>query len=161
MSEPRQDSALRTVLRALVPYTKENLQLSFSPNKFFNELEKKSGYKRGTLKNAVTEAEKLGLIIREERLITITTRGIEQIKPFVPTKLSSKARLMIIFDIPETRSYDRKRLRILLKEWKFKQVQRSVWISNYDYKKSLVKAVKELKLEECVEIFECARLFPK
>jgi DNA-binding transcriptional regulator PaaX len=161
MGKPRTTSALRTVLRALIPYTKENLQLSFSPNRFFNELEKKSGYAQGTLRNALTEGEKLGLIKREEQLIQITRKGLEHVKPFVPTKLARKARLMIIFDIPESRSYDRKRLRKLLKEWNFAQVQRSVWISSYDYKNLLVNAVEELKLESCVEIFECARLYPR
>ena len=68
---------------------------------------------------------------------------------------------MIIFDIPEERAATRRRLRAVLHEWKFKQVQKSVWASQYDYRDALTSAIHELHLEDCVQLYECARLYPQ
>ena len=82
-------------------------------------------------------------------------------QPFVATKLAKNVQLMVIFDIPEDDARVRRRLRLLLNEWQFTQVQKSVWVSDFDYETVLVQAVKELGLEKCVQIFECARMYPK
>jgi len=65
---------------------------------------------------------------------------------------------MVIFDIPEHQASLRRRLRVLLREWKFTQTQKSVWISNYDYGEVLVKAIKDLGVDEYVQVFECAKI---
>jgi DNA-binding transcriptional regulator PaaX len=157
----RNRTAIQVILRGLMPYTRENLLLSTNPSRFFHELEKTSGYKLKTFQNAAWKAEKDGLIKREDNLIKITEKGKRKVKDFEAVKLSGPARLMVIFDIPEQRAADRNRLRALLYEWQFKQAQKSVWISNYDYRKPLVKAVDELGLNSCVQIYECARLYPR
>lgn len=82
-------------------------------------------------------------------------------QPYIATKLAKQARLMVTFDIPEENSHLRRQLRQLLREWHFEQVQKSVWISQYDYGSVLVEAIEELGLGECVQVFECARLYPK
>jgi DNA-binding transcriptional regulator PaaX len=157
----KNNSTLHYLLKGLLPYSRENLTLSFNPNKFFNGLERQSGYARKSFVNAVRKAEQNGLIVREGNLLKITEKGKQEVKPFVPAKLNKNAQLMVIFDIPEYNSYARKRFRLLLREWRFVMVQRSVWVSNYDYRNALVAAVKELKLEDCVQAFECAKFFPK
>jgi len=161
MPREKQPSAKYILLRALIPYSKDNLKLSFRPNQFFNRLEKASGYSHKTFQNAAWEAEKEGLIRREDRLIAITEKGKKKLQPFAAVKLGKKAKLMIIFDVPEKRSADRQRLRLLLREWHFTQAQKSVWITDYDYRKPLLKAVDELALGSCVQLFECAKLYPK
>ncbi len=154
-------SSLHFLLSALMPYSKANLQLSFKPGQFFHELEQLSGYANSTLKNTIRKAEREGLIEREGRLIRITDEGRASLKPFKAERLKRRVSLMVIFDVPEERSSDRRRFRLMLKEWHFRQEQQSVWISSFDYKKSLVKAVKEMNLEACVEIYECSKLYPK
>lgn len=149
------------VLLGLIPYTRENLQLAFKPNAFFNELERTSSYKRATLQSALWKAKQRGLVKREGKLITLTAKGLAGVQPFVAQKLGKQVRLMIIFDIPEKRAAARRRLRALLYEWKFKQVQKSVWASPYDYCDTLIEAIQELRIEDCVELYECARLYPK
>lgn len=144
-----------------MPYTRENLLLVYKPNKFFNELERSSQYSRPTLHNALWRAQKQGLIERENQIIRITEKGLQKIQPYTAKKLLREARLMVTFDIPEARADLRQRIRILLREWRFKQVQKSVWVSEYDYGKMLIKAVEEMKAEKYVQIFECARIYPK
>ena len=158
-SKPRSRSALRTVLRALIPYTRENILLSFKPNQFFNELERNSSYSRKTLQNALSMAEEKGYIKHSDEIIQLTNRGKQLMQPYIARELDKHARLMVIFDIPEHQAHMRRQLRTLLREWKFTQAQKSVWISKYDYGEVLVKTIKELGADEYVQVFECAKIY--
>lgn len=156
-----EQSALTSVLKALIPYSRENLLLTYKPNQFFDELERSTTYGRQTLKNAMWQAKSRGLVEREGKLVKLTSKGLKAMRPYTAQKLNHGANLMVVFDIPETESYLRQRLRTLLREWRFEQVQKSVWVSKYDYKKYLVQALKEMDAQDYVQVFECARLFPK
>lgn len=67
---------------------------------------------------------------------------------------------MVIFDIPESSAAIRQRLRDLLKELEFKQIQKSVWSTEFDHRETLVEAIAELKAGKYVQIYEAAKLFP-
>jgi len=159
-SRPPQ-SVLTTILKALIPYSRENLMLSFSPNRFFNELEKTSSYRQSTLKNAYWRAHRQGLIEETEKTAKLTAKGLEEMRPFMAESLGKDARLMIIFDIPEIESAKRRRLRDLLKLWGFKQIQKSVWSTDSDFRDLLTETVTELKLGGYVEVYESNRLLPR
>lgn len=154
-------SALEHVLKGLMPYTRQNFDLAFRPGRFFDELEQISHMRRKTLQQAARRAELDGMIIREGKLMKLTEKGLKAIKPYRPKKLDPYSRLMVIFDIPEDMATKRRRLRILLKEWKFTQEQKSVWVSSYDVGKLLVKAIRELEITSYVQVFECHRIYPK
>ncbi|OVE79122.1 hypothetical protein BVY00_01275 [bacterium G20] len=162
MKPPRPKSALTFVLLGLVPYSRPNMLLAFRPNRFFNELEKISNYKRYTLEQAARRACQQGLIeeARNQQL-RLTTLGRRRVLPYVAEKLTNNAKLMLIFDIPEDQAIDRQRLRRLLRKWKFTQTQKSVWITEYDFTGAIKEVVAELGLEGCVELYECALLYPK
>jgi len=155
--KPRQKSALTFILKALIPYSYENTMLAFKPNRFFNELEDMSNYKRRTLEKAFHEARKRQLIEqRADSLVRLTDAGQQIVKPFVAQRLPNGGSLMIIFDIPEDRAVARAHLRRVLRSWHFKQAQKSVWITPYDHRSSLKELVAELNLQPYVQIFECA-----
>lgn len=156
-----QQSALTAVLNALVPYSRDNLLLSFKPNKFFNELEKNSKYKQSTLKNAYWRAGQRGFIKFENKNPSLTDAGREKINDYEPKYLGRNASLVLIFDIPEEKRKARQQLRELIKSWDFVQIQKSVWASDKDYRELLIDVVSELRLAGCVEIYEGVRLFPK
>lgn len=161
MSDKKPKSAIKHILLGLVPYTNENLQLAFHPNRFFNELERISGYKQSSLRSAMWKAQKRGLIEREGELVKLTAKGLTDIQPYVAKKLGKNVELMIIFDIPEELAAVRRRLRHLLRQWGFEQVQKSVWVSSYDYHKVLLEVLDELGIEPYTGVYECARLHPK
>lgn len=162
MKKPlRERSALVYVLVALIPYSKPNLLLAYKPSLFFRELEKISRYKQSVLRNAYYRGLKNGMINDQSGRPALTYLGKRKVAPFVATQLGLNASLMVIFDVPEKRAADRRSFRLLLQQWQFEQVQKSVWVSSYDFRESLVEAVEELKLTGCVEIHENARLFPK
>lgn len=133
--------------------------LAFNPNKFFNELERTSSYKRRTLEQAARRAIEKGLIEKaQNQSLALTKLGQRTALPYAATKIPQNGRLMIIFDVPEDQSGSRKKLRTLLKKWSFVQAQKSVWITEYDHRQSVKEAVAELDLDGYVELYECASL---
>ncbi len=160
MKEYKKRSALTHVLMAFVPYSRENLMLAYKPSLFFNELEKSSGYRQDTLKNAYWRAQQRGYIKNTGRSPQLTASGLEEVRPFMAKHLGRKARLVVIFDVPEDSRAQRQQLRGLLKSWGFEQIQKSVWATDMDYRELLIEAVAELRLGGCVEIYESLRLFP-
>lgn len=149
-------SALRYTLSALVPYTKANLELAFRPTQFFKELEKidNAMYSQTSIKQAYYEAKRKQLIvINDDGSLLLSRQALGSIKPFIPKKLKG-ASVMVIFDIPEIESYKRRWLRLLLRELKFVQVQKSVWMSEYDCFEILSAGILEQQLEKYTRIFE-------
>lgn len=155
-----ENSALKNLLLALVPYSRQNMMLSFSPNRFFNELEKSSGHSQKSLRQASSRAIKKGLLKDMGTELRLTELGKRVVEPFIAKYLKG-SKLMVIFDIPEIRLADRQKLRILLRQWEFKQIQKSVWISEHDHIKSVKLAVRELELDGYVRLYECSPVFPR
>ena len=154
-------SALIFVLKGLMPYSRESMLLAFKPNRFFNELEQLSGYSQKTLRTSYYRARRSGMLTIQHDTPRLTTRGKQQLQPFIATRLSGNAQLMVIFDVPETASPVRRQFRLALRKLDFTQVQQSVWMTAYDHRKLIEEIVNELNLENCVQIYEAARLFPK
>lgn len=108
-------SALGYILKSLVPYSHENMRLSFKPNLFYAELEKASGYRTKTLQNSLYRACKSGLVKKKGPGYTLTELGKWRAAPYIAKELGAGAYLMIIFDIPETMAAERSSLRWLLR----------------------------------------------
>lgn len=156
----RERSALVYILVSLIPYSKPNLLLSYKPSRFYWELEKISGYKNKTLHSAYRRGVRTGLIKEYDKIPKLTDLGRFRVAPFVATVLGNEAKLMVIFDIPESESKSRKTFRNILRNWSFEQVQKSVWVSEKDFREPIAEVIDQLELAEYVEIHESARLFP-
>lgn len=162
MKKPlRERSALVYVLIALIPYSKPNLFLAYKPYLFYRELEKISRYKEATLRAAYARARQQKLIEHEHNLVRLTTKGRRKIAGFVAEKLEGDAKLMIIFDIPEDQSGKRQKFRNILKNWQIVQVQKSVWVTNKDFREELKELIREMDLYGYVELYECAPIYSK
>jgi len=157
MAKPK--SALTQILLALVPYSRQNILLSFSPNRFFNELEKSTGYSQRTLQKAYRRGQQRGLISGSAKP-KVSPAGFKVIRPYTAVKLGDQTVLMVIFDIPEQSYATRQKLRETLKSWDFIQIQKSVWASDMDYRESLLEVISELGIGRHVQVFEAYKLFP-
>ena len=149
-------STTHYILSALIPYTEVNLKLSFKPSLFFNDLEKLGQLKavRKSLQSSYYKAIKNGLIVLDESGVPrLTDKGLRKTKPFTAKKMK-QARLMIVFDIPESERRKRDRLRLLLRELSFKQIQKSVWMSEYDHREYIQAEIQDFGLEDYVQLFE-------
>lgn len=146
------------VLLALVPYTRQNLQLVFAPNQFFNELEKTSDYSAQSIRQAYYRAKRDKLISTSDGKVTLSTEAIRRVRPFTARKLLGGVRLMVIFDIPEQNAHVRREFRALLRELKFEQIQQSVWTSDMDHAVTLRDFVNENDANDWVKLYESAPL---
>jgi len=153
MSSFHKNSALKNLLLALVPYTEQNLMLSFYPSRFFNELEK-SGHSKTSIRQAYYRAKKEGYVSADDKLVKLTKKGIEATKPYLAPNLKG-AKLMLIFDIPESQRSKRYHLRLLLKDLQFRQVQKSVWMTDIDHRQTVAMAIEQLGIEGYVQLYEC------
>lgn len=158
MDSQKNYSALEYILLALVPYSRPNLKLSFKPRAFFYDLEHISRRPKNTLKSTMSKAIRRGLIERVDGLPVLTEKGLAKIAPLKARKLKKDVRLMVAFDIPEEIRYKRRQLRTFLQIHHFKQAQKSLWTSEFDYRKELKMVVDELDIGTFVDIYECAKI---
>ncbi len=156
-SDKKKTSATVIILKALIPYTEQNLKLAFHPSSFFDELERSSGYSRLTLQQSYSRLKNRGYVVHD-KVPALTTKGRRYVQPFIAQKLGKDAQLMVIFDIPEDFGDQRRQLRNLLRQLGFSQAQRSVWVSDKDYVGILREAIDELKLGDWVEVYEASRI---
>lgn len=156
----RRDSATYHVLKGLIPYTDVNVKLSYKPNAFFNELDSKltkrknSKAQKSTIKNAFNRSIKRGLIVIDRNNVPrLTDKGLRALAPF-EAKTIKNAQLMVIFDIPEAKRWQRDRVRVILREFQFHQIQRSVWITRLDCAHYIRQEIENLQLENDIKLYE-------
>lgn len=154
-NSPYSKSCVTSILDAFLPYTQENLTLTFKPSKFFADLAKTEHYHKRSLQNAYYRSINDGLIaIDDIGIPRLTDKGIKRLRPYKPTRLIGDVKLFVIYDIPESDRWKRRRLRLLLHELKFKQVQKSVWVTSYEVRSYVNSGIREYNLSEYVKIFE-------
>lgn len=149
---------LQNLLLALLPYTKQNLQLVFMPNKFFNELEKSSGLSKTRLRESYNRAIRDKIIIRTEYAMSLSLRGKQVIQPFVAEIIKNNAKLMVIFDVPEDFAGRRQRFRNILKHLNFQQIQLSVWMSDMDHRQILFESIEDIEIQQWVQLYEASEI---
>jgi len=157
------ESAIKYVLEGLVPYTDANLKLAFKTTVFMDDLEKiirnKKTVSKKSLQNAYYRAIKRGWVaIDDNGMPKLTALGRSQIEPYDPSLLDKNTVLMVIFDIPEAQRPKRDRLRLVLKDLGFEQVQKSTWTSRLDYREHLKDEIKYSGLEEYVRVYEAKKV---
>lgn len=154
-------STTHYVLSSLVPYTEANLKLSFRPGAFFNDLEKLSEHKKkaSSIRMGYYRAVKQGLVrLDDDGSPKLTEQGKARLRRYEPSKLKGSASVLVIFDIPETDRWLRQRLRGLLRELRFVQIQKSVWQSEYDVVEHLVEGLRNGNMTGYVQVHESVRI---
>lgn len=149
------------ILLALVPYTTPNIKLTFKPNMFFDDLEKLDFIKakRKSLRTNYYRAIRQGLVeLDDNRIPRLTSKGHKKIKIYKPKKLGKGARILLTFDIPEAQKNKRTRLRTILRELRFKNVQKSVWETEYDVLALVQAEIKENNLSPYVNLYESQKI---
>jgi DNA-binding transcriptional regulator PaaX len=150
-------STKKFLLLAIVPYSQPGLMLAYKPSLFFNELERLSGTSSATFRVAFSRAKQSGLITQNNNNISLSLRARQIVQPFVAQKLP-RGVLVVMFDIPEDLANKRQQLRLLLKELRFKQIQKSVWSSDMDYREIMIDTIDGLSIQDYVMLYEAARI---
>ena len=66
-------------------------------------------------------------------------------------------KVLVIFDIPETKRKVRTWIRNQIKEWDFEMVQKSVWIGYGPLPKEFTERLKSLKVNDGVKMYNLKR----
>ena len=145
-----------TIKETILVLIKEGVFFYLSdPCRYF----KKGGhYQLGTYYSALRRLEKEGKIekvrAKEKKIhLQLTEKGRKFIKEHreagrrYPRRWDNKWRI-VIFDIPEQKRSARDRLRRYLKTLGFGKVQRSIWLSPYDFTELVSRYATELKLSK-------------
>lgn len=69
-------------------------------------------------------------------------------------KMDKAHQLLVVFDIPESQASARSKLRHVLRRLDFKQVQKSVWSSSFDYREQLRETARLMGIEEHVKFYK-------
>ncbi len=93
---------------------------------------------------------------KQKRTLLKKRLGLSLPKPFY-SKQESKNVIIVVFDVPERDRRKRNWLRTALKNLGLKMVQKSVWIGKTTIPRELVDHIQDLKLIECIEIFEVSK----
>lgn len=144
------------MLKAFIPYSKENLMLAYKPGRFFNyldELQSQTGASRGTLRVTIDRAKRAGLLKVDANSGSLVTTWRGKIKVKVRPKAKTRHYLVIAFDIPEARRKHRDLLRGYLRSVYCEPVQKSVWKTKYDIHEELNEVIEELRLDRHVTQF--------
>jgi CRISPR-associated endonuclease Cas2 len=120
-------------------------------------LESISNTNKANLKNAYYRAIKKGLIeLNNNNIPRLTSKGEKAAKLYEPAKLKKNSRLLLIFDIPKAQRWKRDRLRTILKDFRFEQIQKSVWECKYDFLEIILAELKSKKLEQYIILYEAS-----
>jgi phenylacetic acid degradation operon negative regulatory protein len=116
-------------------------------------------YTTNSIYQAVTRLEKLGLLKKHRKekkiYLQLTEKGEKVVRYHRKTGAHSWRRWdnkwrVVIFDVPEKRAELRRYLRNYLKRLGFSKVQRSTWISPYDFEKLINHFAQKMKLSDCI-----------
>ncbi|MBI4999582.1 hypothetical protein HZB97_02320 [Candidatus Gottesmanbacteria bacterium] len=125
-------------------------------------------YRRQTLKNTISNLAKTGYIEKKvkengEVVYRLTSQGeIKLIREIPLARFKSKTWngrwRAVIFDVPENQKATREKLRGKLKELGFGQLQKSVWITPYDFVQEMEEFLKASGLSDDALLMESTYL---
>ena len=121
--------------------------------------EEKINKEKAKFSDLIYRLKKDGLVEPKQGKIILTDEGktyLKNKKEKSKTKysvVSGKTTNLVIFDIPEVERKKRYWLREVLKNLKYKQLQKSVWIGKNKLPEEFLRDLSKLNLHDCVEIF--------
>ena len=105
-----------------------------------------------------------GYIKKDEGGWRITNQGKKKLKKSdylksfnSPFSSQSKRNLLLTFDIPESQKVKREWLRMHLKRFNYKMVQRSVWVGPSPLPKEFLDYLKEIKIEKYIKTIKLSK----
>jgi len=125
-------------------------------------------YSKGTTYTALSRMAQKGLIVnRGYRKWALTEKGriyFEYKKKilkqfYIPFNKKASRNLVVMFDIPESRSKERHWFRLHLKKFNFLMIQKSVWVGPSPLPNDFVIYLKEIGLQDCIKQFKLAKAY--
>jgi phenylacetic acid degradation operon negative regulatory protein len=153
-------STLEYLLLAFVPFSGPNTDLLYRRGRFMRKISGMTGSSVNSIESTITRAKKNGYLEEVEEKgregLKITNKGRVKILKLLISDKKEKwddQWRIIVFDIPENKRKTRDNFRRILKELRFKKMQRSVWICPYDRTEELEMVIDELYIRPYIQYF--------
>ena len=147
-----------TISDEIIAFLLSHRSLSVHRRIIWERLEKRrKKISRKSFHQNIWRLKKRGIIISDDNELELTQVGKSFYKGkaiLLPRHLVKKTKMIVIFDIPETKRRSRDWLRLQLRNWDFEMIQKSVWLGYGPFPKEF--------FEHCsiVGIFECIKIYP-
>ncbi len=119
-------------------------------------------YKKQSINNAVYRLTKNGYVSKGIDSFVILPKGrkyvenkkIKMVTFESPFKNNSPKNLIVMFDVPEGKKYEREWLRFQLRQFGYMMIQKSVWVGPSPLPKEFLDYTKKLNLKNCIKTFK-------
>lgn len=104
--------------------------------------------------------KKRGILEEKDNIFFLSQKGRAFFQnPYrkVKEKPLKNNKVLIIFDVPETKRKVRTWIRDQIKEWDFEMVQKSVWVGSGPLPKEFTERLKSLKVNSGVRVYNLRR----
>lgn len=106
-------------------------------------------------KKGIIESRGNQIYVSKEKLFKFSVKKNSIMKNVFPNKTE---RVLVSFDIPETKKKTRDWLRNQIKYWDFKMIHKSLWVGQGPFPEEFKKRLKQLGISENVRVFRITKV---
>lgn len=122
----------------------------------WERIQKKRKSSQNVYYQNINRLKKRGILEDDNKTIYLSQKGktfFQNSCKMIKNKPLKNNKVLIIFDIPETKRKVRTWIRNQIKEWDFKMIQKSVWIGYGPLPKEFTERLKYLKVSDGVKVY--------
>lgn len=122
----------------------------------FELVQKKRNKNNHYFNSNLSRLKNSGIINLDKENVTFSKKTLQYYFKFrnMSVKPTGEIKVLVLFDIPETKRKIRNWLRLQLKLWNFQMIQQSAWLGDGPLPKEFTERLKLLDIKECVRVFK-------
>ncbi|HVS79787.1 MAG TPA: CRISPR-associated endonuclease Cas2 [Candidatus Paceibacterota bacterium] len=127
-----------------------------------------NGCNQKTLSSTISRLKSRDYILKTQQGWVLTEMGRKyyksrrELRSFEsPFKKNSPKNLIVMFDVPEERKYEREWLRNHLRRFGYQMIQKSVWVGPSPLPREFTGYAKEIGIKKCIATFKLAKPYKK
>jgi len=128
----------------------------------WERVQKRRNISKSNFNQSLYRLKKRGIIHKKKDDYILSEKGISFYKnycPLIKKQIDKKNRILIIFDIPENKKRIRDWIRLQIKFWDFKMIQKSVWAGYGPLPDEFGKRLKLLGVDKGVKILNIQKKY--
>lgn len=140
----------------LIAFLLSSRSTSIRKKILWDRIQKKRKISQNVYYQNINRLKKRGILEDRDDTFCLSQKGkmfFQNSYKMVKEKPLKNNKVMIIFDIPETKRKVRTWIRNQIKEWDFKMIQKSVWIGYGPLPKEFTQRLKFLKVNDGVKVY--------
>lgn len=122
----------------------------------FKLVQKKRNKNRAYFNNTLNRLKSNGVVSLDRENVVFNKKVLNSHFQYrnMSIKPTGETKVLVLFDIPETKRKIRNWLRLQLKLWNFQMIQQSAWLGDGPLPKEFLDHLKLLDIKECIKVFK-------